>query len=128
MPGAKMLADVVQIKVAVGANQLKKVVHFVCGNTLVCESIKEAKSVAFDRQERNKVSFHSTEMQQPVFMVNNAFVLLQTVSLDGTLFSKSGVISGGSSDLRSKARCWDERAVVQLKERKEQLIAEHRVS
>lgn len=44
------------------------------------------------------------------------------------LFSKSGVISGGSSDLRSKARCWDEKAVVQLKERKEQLTAELHVS
>lgn len=50
------------------------------------------------------------------------------MSLDGTLFSKSGVISGGSSDLRSKARYWDEKAVVQLKERKEQLTAELRVS
>lgn len=38
------------------------------------------------------------------------------------------MISGGSSDLRSKARCWDEKAVVQLKERKEQLTAELHVS
>ncbi|TNN00139.1 hypothetical protein fugu_011385 [Takifugu bimaculatus] len=101
VPGAKMLVDVVQISAAVGVNQLRKAVHFVCGNTLVCESIKDAKSVAFDRPERHK-----------------------TVSLDGTLFSKSGVISGGSSDLRNKARCWDEKAVVQLKERKDQLTAE----
>lgn len=55
-------------------------------------------------------------------------VSLQTVSLDGTLFSKSGVISGGSSDLRTKARRWDEAAMVQLKERKEKLTAELRVS
>lgn len=55
-------------------------------------------------------------------------VFLQTVSLDGTLFSKSGVISGGSSDLRTKARRWDEAAMVQLKERKEKLTAELRVS
>lgn len=70
MPGAKMLVDVVQINAAVGANQLRKAVHFVCGNTLVCESIKEAKSVAFDRQERHKVNLHNTEIQQPFFIVN----------------------------------------------------------
>lgn len=55
-------------------------------------------------------------------------VFLQTVSLDGTLFSKSGMISGGSSDLRTKARRWDEAAMVQLKGRKEKLTAELRVS
>lgn len=38
------------------------------------------------------------------------------------------MISGGSGDLRSKARFWDEKAVVQLKERKEQLTAELHVS
>lgn len=38
------------------------------------------------------------------------------------------MISGGSSDLRYKARCWDEKAVVQLKERKDQLTAELQVS
>lgn len=70
MPGAKMLVDVVQINAAVGANQLRKAVHFVCGNTLVCETIKEAKNVAFDRRERNKVDFHNAEIQQPFFIVN----------------------------------------------------------
>lgn len=58
--GAKMLVDVVQIGAAVGVNQLRKAVHFVCGNTLVCESIKDAKSVAFDGPERHKVTFHGT--------------------------------------------------------------------
>lgn len=57
VPNAKMLIDVVQINGAAGAGQLRKAVQFVCGNTLVCETIKEARSVAFDRQERNKVNF-----------------------------------------------------------------------
>uniref|UniRef100_A0A4W6G1D2 Structural maintenance of chromosomes protein n=1 Tax=Lates calcarifer TaxID=8187 RepID=A0A4W6G1D2_LATCA len=103
VPGAKMVVDVVKVNVATGAAQLRKVVQFVCGNALVCETIKEARIVAFDRQER-----------------------LKTVSLDGTLFAKSGVISGGSSDLRSKARCWDEKDMTRLKERKDQLTAEIR--
>lgn len=64
VPGAKMLVDVVQISAAVGVNQLRKAVQFVCGNTLVCESIKDAKSVAFDRPERHKVNFHNTEIHR----------------------------------------------------------------
>ncbi|XP_078112662.1 structural maintenance of chromosomes protein 1B isoform X1 [Sander vitreus] len=103
VPGAKMVVDVVQFNTASGAAQLRKVVQFVCGNALVCETIKEARSVAFDRQERNKA-----------------------VSLDGTLFSKSGMVSGGSSYLRTKARCWDEKDMMQLKERKDLLAAEMR--
>lgn len=55
VPNAKMLVDVVQVISAVGASQLRKAVLFVCGNTLVCETIKEARSVAFEGQERSKV-------------------------------------------------------------------------
>lgn len=51
----------------------------------------------------------------------------QTVALDGTLFSKSGVISGGSSDLRSKARIWDEKEITRMKERRDSLISELKV-
>lgn len=63
VPGAKMLVDVVQVNSATGAAQLKKVVQFVCGNALVCETIKEAKSVAFDRHERLKVNFSPKDNQ-----------------------------------------------------------------
>uniref|UniRef100_A0A803SRM9 Structural maintenance of chromosomes protein n=1 Tax=Anolis carolinensis TaxID=28377 RepID=A0A803SRM9_ANOCA len=49
---------------------------------------------------------------------------LETVALDGTLFQKSGVISGGASDLKAKARRWDEKAVDKLKEKKEKLTEE----
>uniref|UniRef100_A0A3Q4MUB8 Structural maintenance of chromosomes protein 1B-like n=1 Tax=Neolamprologus brichardi TaxID=32507 RepID=A0A3Q4MUB8_NEOBR len=103
MPGAKMVVDVVQVIATTVATQLRKVVQFVCGNTLVCETVKEARSMAFDGQERFK-----------------------TVSLEGTMFEKSGVISGGSSNLRTKARCWEEKDMLQLKERKTQLTTELR--
>lgn len=53
---------------------------------------------------------------------------LQTVALDGTLFQKSGVISGGASDLKAKARRWDEKAVDKLKEKKEKLTEELKVA
>ncbi|KAL7402384.1 hypothetical protein ABVT39_014150 [Epinephelus coioides] len=101
--GAKMVVDVVQVNTGPAAALLRKVVQFVCGNALVCETIKDARSLAFDGQVR-----------------------LKTVALDGTMFTKSGVISGGSSYLRTKARCWDEKDMTKLRERKDQLTAELR--
>ncbi|KAG7455804.1 hypothetical protein MATL_G00244900 [Megalops atlanticus] len=69
--GAKLVLDVVQC--ASGVPQLREVLQFVCGNALVCETLKEAQHMAFEGAERHKV-----------------------VALDGTMFSKSGEISGGS--------------------------------
>ncbi len=43
-----------------------------------------------------------------------SFVFVQTVSLDGTLFQKSGVISGGASDLRAKAKRWDDKVYIRV--------------
>lgn len=56
VPNAKMLIDVVQVNGGLSAPQLRKVLQFVCGNTLVCDTIRDARSVAFDRQERHKVT------------------------------------------------------------------------
>lgn len=61
LPGAKLLVDVVQVNTSAGAAQLRKVVQFVCGNALVCENIREARSVAFDGQERLKVNMVLTQ-------------------------------------------------------------------
>ncbi|XP_012515240.1 PREDICTED: structural maintenance of chromosomes protein 1B isoform X1 [Propithecus coquereli] len=95
--GCKMVIDVIKTQFP----QLKKVIQFVCGNGLVCETVEEARHIAFDGPERRK-----------------------TVALDGTLFLKSGVISGGSSDLKYKARCWDEKELKNLRDRRSQLIQE----
>uniref|UniRef100_A0A8C5W9M9 Structural maintenance of chromosomes protein n=1 Tax=Leptobrachium leishanense TaxID=445787 RepID=A0A8C5W9M9_9ANUR len=95
--GSKMLIDVIQTPSA----HLKKAVQFVCGNGLVCETVNEARQVAFDGPERRK-----------------------TVALDGTLFLKSGVISGGASYLRFKAKRWDEKEISELKERRDNLVNE----
>lgn len=59
---------------------------------------------------------------------NLPHLCFQTVALDGTLFQKSGVISGGASDLKAKARRWDEKAVDKLKEKKEKLTDELKVT
>ncbi|XP_019594797.2 structural maintenance of chromosomes protein 1B isoform X1 [Rhinolophus sinicus] len=95
--GCKMVIDVIKTQFP----QLKKVIQFVCGNGLVCETVEEARHIAFNGPERRK-----------------------TVALDGTLFLKSGVISGGSSDLKYKARCWDEKELKNLRDRRTQLMQE----
>lgn len=51
-----MVVDVVQVNTSTAAALLRKVVQFVCGNALVCETIKDARSLAFDGQVRLKVS------------------------------------------------------------------------
>lgn len=51
-----MVVDVVQFNMSTNAAQLKKVVQYVCGNALVCESIKDARSLAFDQEQRVKVN------------------------------------------------------------------------
>uniref|UniRef100_A0A673MTU6 Structural maintenance of chromosomes protein 1B-like n=1 Tax=Sinocyclocheilus rhinocerous TaxID=307959 RepID=A0A673MTU6_9TELE len=48
--GAKLVVDVVQC--AQNAPQLKRVIQYVCGNSLVCETLKDARRIAFDGPER----------------------------------------------------------------------------
>lgn len=43
------------------------------------------------------------------------------------MFLKSGVISGGSSDLRFKAKRWDEKEMTELKEKRDALMSELKV-
>ncbi len=64
------------------AIDLQKALQFACANALVCDGMEEARKLAFGGAERKK-----------------------TVSLDGTLFQKSGVISGGVRYSVSRFRC-----------------------
>jgi len=68
----------------------------VCGDTLVCDSVAEARSLAFMGAERHKV-----------------------VALDGTLISRAGLITGGASAaMDARAARWDDAALAKLKEQK----------
>ena len=88
-----MLVDVIKSH----PPQIKKALVFAVGNCLVCESDEDARQLAlWSGHERHKV-----------------------VSFDGTLFQKSGIISGGSNDLRQKAKRWDEKHLDQLRRRKD---------
>uniref|UniRef100_A0AAQ4NWQ9 Structural maintenance of chromosomes protein n=1 Tax=Gasterosteus aculeatus aculeatus TaxID=481459 RepID=A0AAQ4NWQ9_GASAC len=88
--GAKLVIDVIRYE----PPHIKKALQYACGNALVCENVEDARRIAFGGPYRHK-----------------------TVALDGTLFQKSGVISGGASDLKAKA-------VDKLKEKKEKLTEE----
>lgn len=46
-----MMIDVIKTQFP----QLKKVIQFVCGNGLVCETLEEARHIAFAGPERRKV-------------------------------------------------------------------------
>ncbi|ELT90865.1 hypothetical protein CAPTEDRAFT_228943 [Capitella teleta] len=93
----KLVVDVIRYDPAC----IKKALLFACGNALVCDTVEDARKVAFGLHDRHK-----------------------SVSLDGTLFQKSGVISGGASDLKAKARRWDEKQLNHLKAKKEKLAEE----
>ena len=95
--GVKLVFDVIKFE----PPAIKKALLYACGNALVCESTEDARLVAFGGNQR-----------------------LKAVSLNGTMFEKSGVLSGGLGDLKAKARRWDEKSLTNLKNRKERLLEE----
>ena len=97
----KMLFDVIKFT----PPQIKKALMFAVGNCLVCESDEDARTLAFGNGsgERHKV-----------------------VSFEGTLFQKSGLISGGSSELKQKAKRWDEKHLDLLRKKKDDLSQQYK--
>ncbi|CAF1247151.1 unnamed protein product [Didymodactylos carnosus] len=92
----KLVLDVIKYD-----KQFYKALLYACGNSLVCESDEDARKLAYEGGEKYKV-----------------------VSLDGTLFSRSGVISGGSSELKARAKRWDEKHLESLRMQKDKLFEE----
>uniref|UniRef100_A0A1I7UIW6 Structural maintenance of chromosomes protein 1 n=1 Tax=Caenorhabditis tropicalis TaxID=1561998 RepID=A0A1I7UIW6_9PELO len=93
--GVKLVFDVINVQ----HQGARKALQFVCGNSLVCETQDDAKQLAYggtDLKDRYKA-----------------------VSMDGTLFQQSGVMSGGVADLKAKSKKWDEKVVKQLRERRD---------
>ena len=96
-PGVKLVFDVVKFE----PNCVKKALLFACENALVCETVEDARKVAFSGHQRYR-----------------------TVALNGTMFDKSGIISGGLGDLKLKAKRWDEKELTRLKNEKDKLLDE----
>lgn len=94
--GARLAVDVVQYD-----EVLETAIHYVCGNALVCDTMEVAKHVCYDLGHQVKA-----------------------VALDGTVFHKSGLITGGQSGLGSSVRRWDEKVVDDLKRRRDTMMAQ----
>ncbi|CAF0856463.1 unnamed protein product [Adineta ricciae] len=95
----KLVLDVIKYD-----KQYYKAILYACGNALVCDNDDDARRLAYESgSQKNKV-----------------------VSLNGTLFSKSGVISGGSSELKARAKRWDEKHLDALRNRKDKLFDEYK--
>lgn len=92
----KLLYDVLQYD----PPEIKRAVLFATNNALVCETPDDATKVAYEMEDGHRYD---------------------AVALDGTFFSKSGIISGGSLDLARKAKRWDEKHLSNLKQQKEKL-------
>merc|ERR1719242_592932 len=101
--GVKLLYDVLQYEPA----DIKRAVLFVTNSSLVCETPEDAMKVAYEMDDGQRYD---------------------AVTLDGTFYQKSGIISGGSVDLARKAKRWDDKQVSSLKTRKEKLSEELRVA
>ncbi|CAL4137233.1 unnamed protein product, partial [Meganyctiphanes norvegica] len=97
----KLLYDVLQYD----PSEIKRAVLFATNNALVCETPDDASKVAYEMEDGHRYD---------------------AVALDGTFFSKSGIISGGSMDLARKAKRWDEKHMSNLKSQKEKLTEELR--
>ncbi|KMT09901.1 hypothetical protein BVRB_5g121200 [Beta vulgaris subsp. vulgaris] len=77
---------------------LDKAVLFAVGNTLVCDNLDEAKRLSWTG-ERFKV-----------------------VSIDGTLLTKAGTMTGGTTGgMEARSNKWEDKKIEELKKKKEQL-------
>ena len=94
---AKLLFDVIKFEPAC----IKRAVMFACGNAVVCDSMEEAKKIAFSSGERKK-----------------------TVSTCGTMFRKSGVMSGGLAELQKKVKRFEVKDVDKLKRKRDECLEE----
>ncbi|KAG0360806.1 RecF/RecN/SMC [Gamsiella multidivaricata] len=94
--GSRLAVDVVQYDEVV-----ERAIHYVCGNALVCDTMEVAKHVCYDLGQQVKA-----------------------VALDGTIFHKSGLITGGQSGAGSITRRWEEKVVEELKKRRDAMLTQ----
>ncbi|KAF2069043.1 hypothetical protein CYY_009636 [Polysphondylium violaceum] len=93
----KLLFDCLKIQ-----KGIDEAVLYALGNTVVCDSLAEARLLAFGSAERMKV-----------------------ITIQGVKISKSGLMSGGGlGNVKSKSSQWDNKRVEDLKRQRDSLIAE----
>ncbi|XP_073284686.1 structural maintenance of chromosomes protein 1-like isoform X1 [Primulina huaijiensis] len=93
---AKLVFDVIQFDPV-----LEKAILFAVGNTLVCDDLREAKDLSWSGQR------------------------FKVVTTDGTLLTKSGTMTGGTSGgMEARSHKWDDKKIEGLKKKKEDLESE----
>ena len=104
-PGLRSMGG--NVKVAIDCLQIKderckRAYQSICGTTLLCDTVDQARQVAFGGEVRHKV-----------------------IALDGTAFLKTGIITGGiTSAMEQRASKWDSAEVGKLKEEKVKLSSQ----
>ncbi|KAK5808285.1 condensin complex subunit SMC1 [Linnemannia elongata] len=94
--GARLAIDIVQYD-----ETLERAIQYVCGNALVCDTMEVAKHICYGLGQQVK-----------------------SVALDGTVFHKSGLITGGQGGVGSSTKRWEERVVDELKKRRDVLLVQ----
>lgn len=90
---AKPAIDVLMVPM-----EFEKVAQYICGNSMICESIEVAMSLKWSNQKGKGLKY---------------------VTINGNLVHKSGLMTGGTSDSMSKK--WDQSEWTSLNEQKEDL-------
>ncbi|KAK6060872.1 RecF/RecN/SMC protein [Cooperia oncophora] len=90
--GVKLVFDVIQWQ----SCRHRKALQFACGNALICETAEDARTLAYGSAGGG------------MFLLQ-ILTRYKAVALDGTMFQQSGVIGGGSHELKMRAKKWDER-------------------
>ncbi|KAI8379663.1 RecF/RecN/SMC [Radiomyces spectabilis] len=93
--GARLAFDVINYD-----KHYENVMQFVCGNTLICDNLQIAKQICFEKKED-----------------------LKTVTLDGTVIHRNGLMTGGQSG-SDEGRRWQERDVEGLMRTRDKLLSE----
>ncbi|KPI83197.1 putative structural maintenance of chromosome (SMC) family protein [Leptomonas seymouri] len=83
--------------------ELEPAVRFALGQTLLCDTVVEAKAIAYGRPDGER---------------------FKVVTLDGTALLKNGSVQGGLASVQSRARKWDEKKYEDLRVARDRLLSE----
>ncbi|XP_055336538.1 structural maintenance of chromosomes protein 1A-like [Paramacrobiotus metropolitanus] len=97
----KLVIDVIQVTHH-DKQSVMKALKFACSSSLTCQDAKYARELAYSRDR------------------------YQVVTWTGTLFDKSGIISGGAAELKARAKRWDEKELNKLRTEQTKLTDELR--
>lgn len=94
----KPVSDVIQFDVS-----LEPAIRYAIGQTLVCDTLDEARRVAYQSGDGQRY---------------------KVVTLEGTVLLKNGSIQGGLATVQSRARKWDEKRYDDLKAARDKILSD----